>query len=161
VADKRVGALLHSALLPDALNPQAEMQRLADLQSGGLASFTGHVRPDDGVTALFLEHHPVMTQQQLAELVAEAASRWPLDGALAVHRIGRVERGDAIVCVAAAAAHRVDALAACTFLIDQLKTTIALWKQEILLDGAQRWVDPRSEDHNRSAAWARGDSEAF
>jgi molybdopterin synthase catalytic subunit len=149
--------ILHAALLPDAMDPQAELQRLAALKSGGFASFVGHVRADDGVAALFLEHHPVMTQQQLAVLVTEAAQRWPLEGAMAVHRIGRVVKGDAIVCVAAASAHRADAIHACTFLIDQLKTTIALWKQEILLDGATRWVDPRSNDHDRSAAWALGD----
>ena len=47
-------------------DPGAELAALG--AHGAVASFIGHVRGDDGVAELFLEHHPVMTAgAQIAE----------------------------------------------------------------------------------------------
>ena len=76
---------------------------------GGLCSFVGLVRDmagDSGVGAMTLEHYPGMTEKRLAEIEAEARSRWPLDDSLIIHRYGRLAPGDRIVLVATAAAHR-------------------------------------------------------
>ena len=76
---------------------------------------------DSGVGAMTLEHYPGMTEKRLAEIKAEARSRWPLDDGLIIHRYGRLAPGDRIVLVATAAAHREAAFAACGFLIDWLR----------------------------------------
>jgi molybdopterin synthase catalytic subunit len=165
--------MIHTALLPTRLDPQHCLQPIYALGSGAVSSFTGHVRADfaqplptqgahpefrDSVTGLFLEHHPVMTARQLDALAHAAKKRWSLDAATAVHRIGHVAAGDAIVCIAAAASHRAHALDACAFMIDRLKTDIALWKQEIYASGATLWVGPRNSDQERSAAWTLGEN---
>lgn len=111
---------------------------------GGVCSFVGLVRETSGgkkLTAMTLEHYPGMTEKKLAEVEAEARSRWPLDAVLIVHRFGRLAPGERIVLVAAASAHRDAAFSACRFLIDRLKTTAPFWKSEETADGASQWVE--------------------
>ena len=76
----------------------------------------------DKIAAMTLEHYPGMTEQQLAEIEAEAQRRWPLDAVLIIHRYGELEPGDRIVLVVTASSHRDAAFDACRFLIDWLKT---------------------------------------
>ena len=128
---------------------------LASLQTegvGAIASFTGLVRSDDGVTAIELEHYPAMTEASLRAVAAEAQSRWNLSGAIIVHRVGKMAVGEPIVFVAAASAHRTEALAACAFLIDRLKTDAPFWKKEYRGDQAQ-WVEAKASDDENSAKW--------
>ena len=149
-------AVIRTALVSAILMPATAFQDIYAAGAGAVATFTGHVRGDDGVAAIYLEHHPVLAAQQLQELAEDASMRWSLSHIVLHHRIGRVDAGEAIVCIATAAPHRADALHACAYVIDQCKTGIALWKQEILSSGATRWVDPRNTDHDRVAAWAPG-----
>ena len=121
---------------------------------GAVASFIGHVRADDGVTTLLLDHHPVMTAAALDTLARAAAARWSLDGVTIIHRIGAMAPGDCIVLVATAARHRAAALDACAYCIDRLKTDVPLWKRETRGDGASYWVEPRDGDAARSDSWA-------
>ena len=120
---------------------------------GGIASFVGVCRADDGVAALVLEHYPGMTERALAGIAAEAARRWPLAGCTIIHRVGRMAPGDPIVLVLTASAHRAAALEACAFLMDWLKTRAPFWKREELADGSERWVDARHEDEAATARW--------
>lgn len=120
---------------------------------GAVASFIGHVRADDGVSTLTLEHHPQMTERALADLARNAAARWSLDAVTLIHRVGPMATGDAIVLVTTASPHRAAALEACAFLIDRLKTDVPLWKCETLDDGTKRWVEPRASDEVRAGGW--------
>jgi molybdopterin synthase catalytic subunit len=133
-------------------DPGAELAALGP--HGAVASFIGHVRADDGVTTLFLEHHPAMTQAALESLAETARQRWPLAATTLIHRVGALAAGERIVFVAAASPHRAAALEACAFLIDRLKTDVPLWKKEMLADGSQRWVEPRDGDAERAEGWA-------
>ena len=42
---------------------------------GGVASFVGLCRADDGLEALVLEHYPGMTERAIAGIAAEACAR--------------------------------------------------------------------------------------
>ena len=128
---------------------------LASLQAdgiGAISSFTGLVRSDDNVTAIELEHYPAMTEASLRAVAADALGRWNLSGAIIVHRVGKMAVGEAIVFVAAASAHRAEALAACAFLIDRLKTDAPFWKKEYRGEQAQ-WVEAKVSDDARAADW--------
>ncbi|MEO7495453.1 MAG: molybdopterin synthase catalytic subunit MoaE [Massilia sp.] len=129
--------------------------RAGDARVGAVVSFVGTVRDlNEGasVSALELEHYPGMTEQSLEAIVAQARARWPLFGALVVHRVGPLAPQDQIVLVACSAAHRGEAFAACEFIIDYLKTDAPFWKKEQTPDGA-RWVDARVTDHAATAKW--------
>jgi molybdopterin synthase catalytic subunit len=134
-----------------------EVARLhaGDARVGGVVSFVGTVRDmNDGaaVAGMELEHYPGMTERALADIVEQARARWPLYGALVIHRVGPLLPLDQIVLVAASAAHRGEAFAACEFIIDYLKTDAPFWKKEQTPDGA-RWVDARVTDDAAKAKW--------
>lgn len=123
---------------------------------GGVASFVGLVRDlagDQSITAMTLEHYPGMTESKLAEIEAEAHTRWSLQASLIVHRYGRMLPGEPIVLVATAAPHRAAALESCAFLIDWLKTKAPFWKLEETAQ-ASRWVEARTSDDLAAARWA-------
>lgn len=120
---------------------------------GASASFVGRVRGDGGLVELFLEHHPVMTEAALTGLGRAAAERWTLPAVTLIHRVGAMAPGDTIVLVLASSPHRSEALAACAFLIDRLKTDAMLWKRETFADGRAQWVEQRETDLDRAARW--------
>lgn len=136
----------------------AELARLRAGQPGvgAVVSFVGTVRDmNDGsaVSEMELEHYPGMTEKALADIVEQANARWPLLGALVIHRVGPLLPLEQIVLVACGAAHRGEAFAACEFIIDYLKTDAPFWKKEQTPDGA-RWVDARDSDDSAKAKWA-------
>ncbi len=119
---------------------------------GAIASFTGIVRGDDGVTALELEHYPAMTEAVMQSLAEEAAARWSLLAVRIVHRIGRMTPGEPVVAIATVAPHRHAALDACAFLIDMLKSETPFWKREWRGEAGE-WVEPRHSDDRALARW--------
>ena len=129
-----------------------EVAALEERGAGAVATFTGLVRGDDGVTALELEHYPGATEGALAELAETAMTRWSLLGVTIVHRVGAMVPGDRIVFVGAAAAHRREALDACAYLIDRLKTDAPFWKRETRGSKA-RWVEARATDAAAAERW--------
>jgi molybdopterin synthase catalytic subunit len=134
----------------------AELARLGGGDVGGIACFVGVVRDRAGekpIRAMTLEHYPGMTEAKLAEIEAEARRRWPLLDCLIIHRVGRLVPGERIVLVATASAHRRDALEACQFLIDWLKTKAPFWKSEESADGTAHWVEARTADDAAAQRW--------
>ena len=119
---------------------------------GAVATFTGHVRGDDDLMSLRLEHYPGMTEREIARCIDEAEKRWPLLGATIVHRIGTLVPGDPIVLVAVASTHRKDAFSACEFLMDYLKTRAPFWKEETRGD-QRRWIEGKASDEERAKRW--------
>ncbi len=113
-------------------------------RAGATAVFVGSMREFNrgrAVTAMTLEHYPGMTEKHLERLCAEARERWTLLDVLLIHRVGEIRPEEPIVLVAAWSAHRADALSACRYLIDELKTRAPFWKQEQTGAG-RRWVEP-------------------
>ncbi len=51
------------------------------------------------------------------------------------HAVGEVPVGEASVLVQVVCGHRAKAFEACRFLIDRLKATAPIWKQELWADG--------------------------
>jgi molybdopterin synthase catalytic subunit len=146
----------------EPFDPGAELNAFLSQtpHAGGIAVFVGQMRDFRGadraggepVSAMSLEHYPGMAERELGTLVADAQSRWRLDGVCVIHRTGDLAPADPIVFVAAASAHRADALEACAFLIDWLKTKAPFWKKETTGAGP-RWVEATSADDARAARW--------
>lgn len=122
-------------------------------ETGAIASFTGLARAEAGATtALELEAYPGFTDVEIARMVEAAVGRFGLQDAMVVHRIGPIAPGEAIVFVAAAAAHRRAAFEACDHLMDWLKSRAPFWKKEHGPDGA-RWIEPTQQDRTDAARW--------
>jgi len=110
---------------------------------GAVALFLGVVRSENrGREVLRLEYeaYEEMALPLMEEIAAEAARRFPVTGVRLVHRLGRLEIGEASVAVAVASPHRAEAFAACRFAIDTLKAQVPIWKKELYADGSE-WLD--------------------
>ncbi|NOZ43001.1 MAG: molybdenum cofactor biosynthesis protein MoaE [Alphaproteobacteria bacterium] len=122
---------------------------------GAVVTFTGLVRDfhgPDKIHKMTLEHFPGMAEQQLAEICATAAGRWPLQGGCVIHRTGSLRPGDRIVLVVTLSAHRQAAFEAAEFIMDWLKTAAPFWKKEETARGSQ-WVDAKSADIEKCKKW--------
>jgi molybdopterin synthase catalytic subunit len=124
---------------------------------GALVTFTGLCRDEGGrLAALELEHYPGMAEEEIARVAQEAARRWPIFAATAIHRSGAIAPGEPIVFVAVTSAHRAAAFAGAEFLMDFLKTRAPFWKKEHGLDGtAGDWVAAKDEDDAALARWTK------
>lgn len=145
--------MISVAVQPEPFSVDTVLAPLEALGGGAVASFVGLVRGDDGVESLTLEHYPGMTEAALRRIAEEASARWSLAGVAIIHRVGAMRPGDRIVLAAACARHRRDALDACAFLIDRLKTDAPFWKRERRA-GADHWVEARAGDADAAALWA-------
>lgn len=122
---------------------------------GAIVTFSGLMRDfndGDDVSVLELEHYPGMTEKVLADIIEQARARWQLEGVRVIHRIGEMAPNDQIVFVGVSSAHRVDAFAACEFIMDFLKTRAPFWKKEKTAEG-QRWVDAKDSDSSAADRW--------
>lgn len=144
--------MIRVSIDPAPIELALELSALEERGAGGVASFTGVVRGDGGVTALELEHYPGMTEDALCTLAEQAMDRWSLLGVTILHRVGRMAVGERIVFVGTAAAHRREALDACAYLIDRLKTDAPFWKREWRGEDAS-WVAARASDAKAAAKW--------
>ena len=140
----------------ESFDVAAEAARLTQgcTNIGALVSFTGLCRDEGGaLTALEIEHYPGMAEAEIHRAALEAASRWPLEGILAVHRHGLILPGEGIVLVVTASLHRGVAFAAASFLMDYLKTEAPFWKKRHLVGGAGDWVEAKAQDHAAAQKW--------
>ena len=121
---------------------------------GGVGSFIGIVRDnnDKNLKSMTLEHYPIMTEKMLEKINSEAKTRWKLIDSIIIHRYGKLYPGDQIVLVATFSRHRKDALEACEFLIDWLKTKAPFWKLESTNNG-DNWVKEKISDLAAAKKW--------
>jgi molybdopterin synthase catalytic subunit len=144
--------MMRVSIDPAPIELAMEVAALEERGAGGVATFTGIVRGDGGVTALELEHYPGMTEGALVALAEAATARWDLLGVTIVHRVGQMAVGERIVFLGTAAHHRREALEACAYLIDRLKTDAPFWKREHRGE-ATSWVEARAADEVAAARW--------
>lgn len=128
------------------------ISQVADPECGGIGVFIGTVRAtaaipanqEKAVTGLEYEAHPTLAPSRLHSILEEAAGKWDLRHVLAEHRTGACELGEPTVVVACSAPHRGDALEACRWIIDEIKTTVPIWKREMYADGSD-WVGTEAD----------------
>jgi molybdopterin synthase catalytic subunit len=127
----------------EPIDPQTLVSAVATPHSGAVVTFLGTVRDHssgrEGVTHLEYEAYREQVERKIAEIVAEARDKWPLDAVAAVHRVGSLDVGEISVGVSVSSAHRDDAFPAARFVIDELKARAPIWKKEHWPGGAE-WV---------------------
>ncbi len=105
--------------------------------AGGICIFHGVVRDHaDGkpVERLDYEAHESLAEKEMKRVLEGVVAEHAGVRIAAVHRVGRLDVGDAAVCVAASAPHRDAAFAACRKAIDRIKETVPLWKKELPIE---------------------------
>ena len=109
---------------------------------GGIGIFLGVVRSRDegrAVDSLDYSDHP-SADAVLAQCAERVAAQYDVIGVAVEHRVGHLDVGELAVAVVVGAAHRHAALSACTQLIDEIKTSVPIWKEQHFSSGASAWV---------------------
>ena len=125
-----------------ALSVDDVVAEVRDDAAGAIATFIGTTRAHSrGRDVLYLEYEAYegMAEQVMADLAAELTRRHDLCKVAIHHRVGRVDIGQTSVVIAASAPHRAAALAACRDAIEELKTSVPLWKKETYV-GGEEWI---------------------
>jgi molybdopterin synthase catalytic subunit len=106
---------------------------------GAISTFVGTTRVDESSGALveYLEYEAYrpMADRKLEEIGAEIEERWDVREVSIVHRIGRVDPGEASVVVVIASPRRGPAFEASRYAIERIKEIVPIWKREVWSDG--------------------------
>ena len=142
-ATSQSGAVRHSAVSAEPLSVRSMAEWVEDPRAGAVVTFSGDVRElDHGRSVLRLDYeaHPT-AGDILAQIAAEVAERFDVIAVAVAHRTGPLAIGDCALAAAVSAAHRGDAFAACTALVEETKARIPVWKHQYFADGTDEWVN--------------------
>jgi molybdopterin synthase catalytic subunit len=137
--------MIDTRLVTEPIDPRALIERVAGPDCGAVSLFLGTVRDQhDGraVTGIEYSAYERMALSEIGAIAAEARQRWSVERIVVVHRLGTLAVGDASIGIAAAHAHRAQAIAAASFIIEEVKRRVPIWKKEHYADGTREWVDP-------------------
>ena len=116
--------------------------KAGSLRMGGIATFVGCARDfSEGraVSQISFDAYGSMALSEMNQLRLDAIEKYSLLDARIVHRLCTVTAGENIVFIAAGAEHRVAALDACRWMIDELKVRVPIWKKEVTPEG-EAWL---------------------
>lgn len=122
-----------AALLREAVSPS----------DGAALLFWGVVRNEnEGRPVAHLEYqaYAEMAELEMRRIADEARERWGTGAVHLVHRVGKLEVGEASVAIVVASPHRAEAYEASRYVIEELKRRVPVWKREGYLDGVSEWV---------------------
>jgi molybdopterin converting factor subunit 1 len=119
------------------------VERVQRPEDGAVIVFEGVVRNNTRhrqTEYLEYECYEQMALEGMARIGREIAAGFAVGRIGIVHRLGRLQVGEASVVIAVAASHRGAAFDAARQAIDRLKREVPIWKKEFFADGAV-WVD--------------------
>jgi len=130
IVDAREGELPLGELIRGAISQEV----------GAVVTFLGVVR-DDGIERMEVEAYREGALEELDRIKEEALKRFDISSVDVVHRVGRLSVGQDLALIVCAAPHRQAAFEACSYVLEELKTRVPIWKKEITREG-DRWVRP-------------------
>ncbi|MGE5324603.1 MAG: molybdenum cofactor biosynthesis protein [Actinomycetota bacterium] len=133
----------HCAIVREVIDLPTVKRSLEHPEDGAIAVFEGVVRNHSrGRRTLYLDYeaYEAMALNEMEKLSQAALENFKIRDVRLVHRLGRLEIGEASILIVVASAHRAAAFDACRWLIDTLKKTVPIWKKEYFEDGAI-WAD--------------------
>jgi len=136
------------ALTRDPIDSLALSRSLLRPEDGAVVTFDGVARNNTkGRPTRYLEYecYEAMAVKMMAQIGREIAHAFPIGRIGMIHRLGRIEIGEASVVVVAAAPHRKPAFEAALEGINRLKRLVPVWKKEYFADG-EAWVDGEWDD---------------
>ncbi len=131
------------ALTRQAIESSKVARRLVRGEDGAVVTFEGVVRNNSkGRATDYLEYecYEPMALKKMAEIGRELSKAFAVDRIAMVHRLGRLQVGEASVVIVVTAPHRRPAFEAALEAINRLKRTVPIWKKEHFSDG-EVWAE--------------------
>src|SRR5436190_18294938 len=123
------------AIVTERINEAALIsQRQMSNGMGAAVYFLGVVRgteEGESIEAIEYEAFQRMVEHQFNLLFDDLEKRWPIESVRVVHRLGVVEVNESSLWVEVIAPHRAEGLAACQWLIDEMKRVVPIWKKKV------------------------------
>ncbi len=131
------------ALTRETIDTQGIARELLRGEDGAVVDFEGVVRNNTkGRATKFLDYecYEPMAVKMMAEIGREILGTHAIGRIAMVHRLGRLQIGEASVVIVVTAPHRKPAFEAALEGINRLKRLVPIWKKEHFADG-EVWVD--------------------
>jgi molybdopterin synthase catalytic subunit len=147
---------LRAELVSRPIDPAALIAEVYAAGRGATCSFVGTVRDRHAgrsVTGLEYTAYDAMARVELAAIAEEAAARFEGAAVVVEHRLGSLAVGEVSVAIAAAHERRGNAIGAMTYVIEELKQRLPVWKREHYADGAREWVNAASGSSRVSSTY--------
>ena len=139
---KKHSVFIEGEILPSMIAGSIE-KHSAKKEIGAHSIFLGQVRDDmiDGkkVTAIDYSCYEEMAGDVFHEFREAAFSKFSLTCMHIYHSLGRVEAGKISLFVFTSAPHRKNAIDACAFVVEEIKSKAPVWGKEILEDETFAW----------------------
>ena len=135
------GDIFQVVELPIPVQPL--VKHLTRPEDGAVVTFLGMVRNNTKEKkTIYLEYEGFrpMALAKIREIGEMIRARWDVGRIGILHRLGRLEIGEASVAIVITSPHRKAAFEACQYAIDTLKMIVPIWKKEHFVDGAV-WVE--------------------
>ena len=142
------------ALTRQPIDSRALCEMVRRGEDGAVIVFEGVVRNNSkGRATLFLDYecYEAMAIRKMAEIGREIAASFAIGRIAMVHRLGRMEIGEASVVIVVSAPHRKPAFEGALEGINRLKKLVPIWKKEHFADG-EVWVEGEWDDRAPLAA---------
>jgi MoaE-MoaD fusion protein len=141
ISDAETGCFF--ALTRETIDTHGVARELLRGEDGAVVDFEGVVRNNTkGRATKFLDYecYEPMAVKMMAEIGREIVSTHAIGRIAMVHRLGRLEIGEASVVIVVTAPHRKPAFEAALEGINRLKRLVPIWKKEHFADG-EVWVE--------------------
>ncbi|GAA3320223.1 molybdenum cofactor biosynthesis protein MoaE [Ectobacillus funiculus] len=131
-------------IIASPISAQEVTEQVMHRNAGAVVNFIGTVREitKGRKKTLYLEYEAYvpMAKAKLEQIGREIAEKkWPGAKSAIVHRVGRLEIGEAAVVIATSSPHRADAYEANRYAIERIKEMVPIWKKEHWEDG-ELWI---------------------
>jgi MoaE-MoaD fusion protein len=141
ICDAETGCFF--ALTRETIDTAGIARHLLRGEDGAVVDFEGVVRNNTkGRATKFLDYecYEPMAVKMMAEIGRDIAGTFAIGRIAMVHRLGRLEIGEASVAIVVTAPHRKPAFEAALEGINRLKRMVPIWKKEHFADG-EVWVE--------------------
>ena len=122
------------AITHEPIDPFRFIESARRPETGGIVTFIGTVR-DDGIEALELDVCEEVALSDLRKIAEQASSDYHLNTVDIIHRVGRMQLTETIVVIVVGASHRQEGFAACSWILEQIKEFVPIWKKDICKNG--------------------------
>ncbi|WP_373839980.1 molybdenum cofactor biosynthesis protein MoaE [Methanospirillum sp.] len=122
------------AITHEPIDPFRFIESARKPETGGIVTFIGTVR-DDGIEALELDVCEEVALSDLRKIAEQASSDYHLNTVDIIHRVGRMQLTETIVVIVVGSSHRQEGFAACSWILEQIKEFVPIWKKDICKNG--------------------------
>ena len=87
-------------------------------------------REKSGVTQIEYHCYREMAESEGSKILSQALKNFEIDRVCCIHRVGLLSLRDVAIRLEIGSGHRLPALRACEYIMDQIKLHVPIWKKE-------------------------------